>query len=285
MFWDVLLDSLLDALLDTARSLPFLFAAYLLMEVLEKHSEILTGKLFGRKKYFGPLIGSAMGLVPQCGFSAAMSNLYAGGVIGIGTLIAVFLATSDEAVLIMISHPEMIGEIGKLLLVKFIEGIVFGYILTFIFRKHAADKDIGDLCRDDNCGCKEGEGVLKPAIIHTLKMIAWIFGICFVLNVAIALVGEENLAASLGGNFFFQPLITALIGLIPNCAVSVLFTELYISGSLSFASAVAGLSSGAGLGLIVLFRMNRDKKECFKAAGILYACAAISGIVLNICNI
>ena len=275
-------DALLDALLDTARSLPFLFAAYLLMEALEKHSEVLAGRLFSRKKYFGPLVGSALGLVPQCGFSAAMSNLYTGGVIQIGTLIAVFLATSDEAVLIMLSHPEAFKDIWKLLLVKFIEGVIFGYILNFIFRKHEHDKEISDMCQDEHCGCEESKGILKPAIIHTLKMVIWIFVICLALNLVIELLGEENLAALIGGNFFLQPLLTALVGLIPNCAVSVLFTELYISGSLSFASAVAGLSTGAGLGLIVLFRMDKNKKECFKTVALLYACGAITGLILNL---
>lgn len=275
-------DALLDALLDTARALPFLFAAYLLMEALEKHSEVLAGKVFSKKKYFGPIVGSALGLVPQCGFSAAMSNLYTGGVVQIGTLIAVFLATSDEALLIMLSHPEMFPMIWKLLLVKFIEGILFGYILNFIFRKHANDKVISDMCQDEHCGCEESSGILKPAIIHTLKMILWIFIICLVLNLVIALIGEESLGRLIGGNFFFQPLITALVGLIPNCAVSVLFTELYIAGSLSFASCVAGLSTGAGLGLIVLFRMDKNKKECFKVVALLYACGAIAGLILNL---
>ena len=277
------IDSLLDALLDTAKSLPFLFGAYLLMEALEKHSEVLTGKAFARKKYFGPLVGSALGLVPQCGFSAAMSNLYCGGVVQIGTLIAAFLATSDEALLIMLSHPESFSSIWKLLLVKLIEGIVFGYILNFIFRKHEHDKAISDMCQDEHCGCDDEEsGILKPAIIHTVKMVIWIFAICLALNLIIGWVGTETLAGLLGGNFLFQPLITALIGLIPNCAVSVLFTELYISGSMSFASAIAGLSTGAGLGLIVLFKMDHNKKECFKVAGLLYACGAITGMILNL---
>ena len=282
----VFLDALLDALKDTAWALPFLFAAYLLMELLERHSEILAGKLFSKKKYFGPLIGSALGLIPQCGFSAAMSNLYCGGVIQIGTLIAVFLATSDEALILMIQGAVegtvQIMPIVWLLLSKFIAGIVFGYILNFIFRKHEHDKDISDLCQDENCGCEESETIWRPAIIHTVKMIIWIFVICFILNLLIGLVGEETIARWIGGNFFFQPLLTALVGLIPNCAVSVLFTQLYISGSLSFASTVAGLCTGAGLGLIVLFRMDKNKKECFMALGLLYACGAITGLILNV---
>ena len=278
----MILDALLDALKDTAISIPFLFAAYLLMELLEKKSEILTSKLFTNKRYFGPLFGSILGLVPQCGFSAAMSNLYVGGVIEMGTLISVFLATSDEAVLIMISHPAAISKIWVLLLTKLIIGIVFGYLINFIFCRKPNNRHVGDICKDEHCGCEESEGILKPAVIHTLKIIGWIFGICFALNIVVSLIGTDNLARFLGGNIFLQPLATALLGLIPNCAISVLFTELYIAGGLSFASTIAGLCSGAGLGLIVLFRMNGSKKDSFKAVLLLYACAAIAGLILQV---
>ncbi|MBR3245413.1 MAG: arsenic efflux protein [Parasporobacterium sp.] len=278
----MILDAFLDALKDTAIAIPFLFAAYLLMEALEKHSEILTSKLFTKKKYFGPLFGSAMGLIPQCGFSAAMSNLYVGGVIELGTLISVFLATSDEAVLIMISHPSALPKIWVLLLTKFIIGIIFGYLINLIFCRKPNNRHVEDICKDEHCGCEEEKGILKPAIIHTLKILGWIFGICFALNIIVSLIGTDKLAVMLGGNIFLQPLITALLGLIPNCALSVLFTELYIAGGLSFASTIAGLCSGAGLGLIVLFRMNSNKKDCFKVVGTLYACAAISGMILQL---
>ncbi len=278
----MIIECLLDAIKDTAVSIPFLFAAYLLMEALERHSEVLAGKLFRNSRHFGPLLGSAMGLVPQCGFSAAMSNFYVGGVIKIGTLISVFLATSDEAVLIMISHPDAVSKIGKLLLTKFIIGIFFGYLINLIFGRNERTKDIGDICQDEDCGCEDSEGILKPALIHTGKILGWIFGICFILNILVSLIGSDKLAVMLGGDILFQPFITALLGLIPNCAVSVLFTELYISGGLGFGSAVAGLSSGAGLGLIVLFRMNKDKKDCLKIVALLYLSAALSGLVLRL---
>lgn len=282
----IFVESLLDALKDTAWALPFLFAAYLLMELLERHSEVLAGRLFRNKKYFGPLIGSALGLIPQCGFSAAMSNLFCGGVIQIGTLIAVFLVTSDEALILLIqgavAGEVMVWPIIKLLLTKFAAGIIFGYVLNFIFRKEDGRKNISDMCQDEHCGCEESRNVWKPALIHTAKMIIWIFVICLVLNILIALAGEETIARWIGGNFFFQPLLTALVGLVPNCAISVLFTRLYISGSLNFASTVAGLCTGAGLGLIVLFRMDKNKKECFKVLALLYACGAITGLILNI---
>lgn len=277
----MLLEAFLDSIKDTLIALPFLFGAYLLMEALERHSEVLAGKLFSKGEYLGPLFGSVMGLIPQCGFSAAMSNLYVGGVIRAGTLISVFIATSDEAVLIMLSSPGAAGEVWKLLLAKLVIGIVFGYILNFIFRSKGG-KNIGDICTDEHCGCEESRGIVRPAVIHTAKILGWIFGISFALNIIISLIGEENLSVLLGGNVFFQPLITALLGLIPNCAVSVLFTQLYIAGGLNFASTVAGLCSGAGLGLIVLFKMNRNKKECFLITALLYICSALGGLALNL---
>lgn len=278
----MILDALLDALKDSAIALPFLFGAYLLIEALEKHTEVMANKIFGKSDLFGPLLGSVLGLIPQCGFSAAMSNLYVSGIVGVGTLISVFLATSDEAVLIMLSHPDSYSQIWQLLLTKLIMGLFFGYILNFIFRKKSAKKQIGEICTDQHCGCEKGSSIFKPALIHTAKIIVWIFGITLVLNIVIELIGTDNLAVLLGGNLFIQPLITALLGLIPNCAVSVLFTELYVAGSLSFASTIAGLATGAGVGLIVLFKADRDKKECFMITGLLYACATVSGIILNL---
>lgn len=277
----MILDCFLDALKDSAIALPFLFAAYLLIEALEKHSDILTKRFFDRSRYFGPALGALFGLIPQCGFSSAMSNLYVSGVVGAGTLIATFLATSDEAVLIMISSPGSAKEVGKLLLAKLVIALVFGYLIEIIFKKRSRQQ-MRDICTSGHCGCGEGKGIVKPALIHTGKIIGWIFGITFALNIIIELIGTQTLARLLGGDLFIQPLFTALIGLIPNCAVSVLFTELYLAGSLSFASAAAGLCSGAGVGLIVLFKMNKNKKESIFIVLLLYACAAVSGIILKI---
>lgn len=277
----MILDAFLDVIKDCAISLPFLFGVYLLIEALERKSSLWAGKLFKNSDYYGPVLGSLLGLIPQCGFSAAMSNLYVSGVIGVGTLISVFLATSDEAVLIMLGNPGSWNMIWQLLLTKLIIGIVFGYILNLIFRKKE-EKYIGDICQDGHCGCEHSSGIVVPALIHTGKIALWLFGISFALNIIIGLIGEDTLKVVLGGNLFIQPMITALFGLIPNCAVSVALTELYLAGSLSFASTVAGLATGAGLGLIVLFKSDRNKKECIKITALLYVCAAISGLVLNL---
>ncbi len=274
----MIFDAFWDALLDSLRALPFLIAAFALMEILEKHQDRWIDHVFGRIGRSGPLIGAVTGLVPQCGFSAAMSNLYAGGVVSLGTLMAVFLATSDEAVLIMLSEPKAIPMIIPLLATKFVIALIFGFLTDAVIGRQDIHEHIHDICID--CGCRNQSGILKPALIHTGRVFGWLLVISFVLNVVLEYIGSDRLAGLLGAGTVFQPLMTALIGLIPNCAVSVMFTKLYIAGSLSFASAIAGLSSGAGLGLIVLCRMNKDKRDTLKIAVLLYAFAAISGVVL-----
>lgn len=276
----MILDALIDAAWDSLRALPFLFAAFILMEMLEKHSDKLVDRIFNRIGRSGPLIGAVMGLVPQCGFSAAMSNLYAGGVVTLGTLIAVFLSTSDEAVIIMMSSPDAVSRIAPLLAAKFIIAAVFGFAVDLIMHNSAMHTHFDEICTD--CGCHEKKGIIGPVLVHTRRVFLWLFVISFILNVLLEMIGSEQLAGMLGSNTVFQPLITALIGLIPNCAVSVMFTKLYLAGTLSFASTVAGLSSGAGLGLIVLFRMNKKKSDTVRIAVILYLCAAAAGIIAEL---
>ncbi len=276
----MILDAFTDALFDSLRALPFLLAAFALMEMLEKHQDRLIDHVFGKIGKSGPCIGALMGLVPQCGFSAAMSDLYAGGVISLGTLTAVFLSTSDEAVLIMLSEPAAVPKIVPLLAVKFVIAVIFGYLIDLAIRRPEAHEHIEELCID--CGCHNQKGIVRPVLIHTSRVFGWLLLISFILNVVLDYIGSDNLAVLLGAESLLQPLITALIGLIPNCAVSVMFAKLYIAGSLSFASTIAGLSSGAGLGIIVLARMNRDKKDTVKAIALLYACAAAAGIILKL---
>lgn len=276
----MILDAFTDALFDSLRALPFLLAAFALMEMLEKHQDRLIDHVFGKIGKSGPCIGALMGLVPQCGFSAAMSDLYAGGVISLGTLTAVFLSTSDEAVLIMLSEPAAVPKIVPLLAVKFVIAVIFGYLIDLAIRSPEAHEHIEELCID--CGCHNQKGIVRPVLIHTSRVFGWLLLISFILNVVLDYIGSDNLAVLLGAESLLQPLITALIGLIPNCAVSVMFAKLYIAGSLSFASTIAGLSSGAGLGIIVLARMNRDKKDTVKAIALLYACAAAAGIILKL---
>ena len=272
-----------EPVIDTLKILPLLFIAYLLMELLEKKASAKMENTLGKIGKAGPVVGSLLGCVPQCGFSGASANLYTAGIITEGTLIAVFLSTSDEAIVLMLSSLAPVKTIGKLILVKVLIGVVAGYLIDFINRKRKIAKIPVDMCRD--CGCDENEGIFKPALKHTVKIGVFIFIVNFVLFNIASVLGEDFINSILLSGSFFQPFITGLVGLIPNCAVSAAITELYTCGTLSFGSAVAGLCSGAGVGLAVLFKANPIKRENLRIVWTLYIIAVISGIVLNVLGI
>lgn len=276
----------LDTLTDALKMLPFLFAAFCLMELLEHHAGEKLSRFFVRAGKAGPAVGAVLGCVPQCGFSVLSANLYAGGVITLGTLCAVFLSTSDEAVLLLAATPSAAPDILKLLLAKVLIGVAAGYLVDFLFRKKADSAlQLKDLCDHEHCGCHEHGGVLRPALLHTAKMFGFVFLITLVLNFLVEFLGHERLETLLLHDSVFQPFLTALFGLIPNCAASVLLTQLYLEGALQFGAVVAGLCTGAGAGLLVLFRENRNPKDNLKILGILYVAAVVPGVVLQILGI
>ena len=276
----------LDTLTDALKMLPFLFAAFCLMELLEHHAGEKLSRFFVRAGKAGPAVGAVLGCVPQCGFSVLSANLYAGGVITLGTLCAVFLSTSDEAVLLLAATPSAAPDILKLLLAKVLIGVAAGYLVDFLFRKKADSAlQLKDLCDHEHCGCHEHGGVLRPALLHTAKMFGFVFLITLVLNFLVEFLGHERLETLLLYDSVFQPFLTALFGLIPNCAASVLLTQLYLEGALQFGAVVAGLCTGAGAGLLVLFRENRNPKDNLKILGILYVAAVVPGVVLQILGI
>ena len=279
---EMLLDVIIDTCLDCLKMLPFLFVAFLMIEALEHYSSEFTAKLLAKVGKAGPIVGAIAGCVPQCGFSVMAANLYAGGIVSVGTLLSVFIATSDEAILIILGNPDYIGEVGTLLITKVVIAIVAGYIIDIFFReKISVRKENGNLCHD--CGChNDHAGIMKPAWNHTVKIFVYLLIFTGILNLCIEVLGIDRLSAILLGNTIFQQVIAAIIGLIPNCAASVILTQLYLSGAISFASVIAGLCTGAGIGLVVLFRMNHNKKENFKILGALYVIAVIAGIILEI---
>ncbi|MBQ8545356.1 MAG: arsenic efflux protein [Clostridia bacterium] len=272
-----------EPVIDTLKILPLLFFAYLLMELLEKKASKKMETVLGKIGRAGPLVGSLLGCVPQCGFSGASANLYAAGIITEGTLIAVFLSTSDEALVLLFSSLSSFDIIGKLVLAKLIIGVLAGFLVDFINKKRKIQKVPVDMCCD--CGCEEDEGIFKPALKHTLKVGIFVFIVNLVLFNIASILGEDFIHSILLSGSFFQPFITALVGLVPNCAVSAAITELYCEGALSFGSAVAGLCSGAGVGLAILFKANPVKKENLRIVIWLYAIAVVSGIVLNLLGI
>lgn len=275
----MILHALEHAFWDTVRMVPFLLAAFLILEALEHYSNRYMNRLLGRVGKAGPVVGAVFGCVPQCGFSVAAANLYSGGVITLGTLMAVFLSTSDEAVLILLGNPGSGTMILRLLLGKVLIGIVSGYLIDVIFRKKKEEKHIEDLCR--SCGCSDHSGIVKPALKHTLRLTVYILAFTFILNILLEWIGTETLTALLGRDTWFQPLLTAFLGLLPNCASSILITELYLAGGISFAAAMAGLCAGAGVGLAVLFRTNKPMKETLGILALLYVISAMVGLLLE----
>ena len=287
-----MIDVLLDTLLDAAKLIPFLYLTYLLLEFIEHRAKEQTEALMKKAGKWGPFLGGALGAVPQCGFSASMSNLYAENIISMGTLVAVFLSTSDEMLPIMISGISS-GDIRawsvvKILLVKILLGVVVGFIVDGVARlcsKKEKNIDIESLCHDDHCGCEEGN-IFLSALIHTLKILAFILVVSFALNTVIYFIGEDAL-----GNFISSlpvvvgPLATALVGLVPNCASSIVITQLYMSGVISAGSLLAGLLSGSGIGLLILFRVNKNMKSNFAVLGIVYGSGAVIGIICDLLKV
>lgn len=269
-----MLDIILDALVDTLKLIPFLFISFLLMELIEhklKNKQILT-----RANKIGPIIGSVLGVVPQCGFSALASNLYAARVITIGTLISIYLSTSDEMLPIMLSHKTDITIILKILLIKFLLGLLFGIIIDLLYQRKKGN-DIKHLCEEDNCHCEES--IIKSSIIHTIKIALFIFIINALLN---TIIDKELITNFVNNNKVLAPIITSIIGLIPNCASSVIITELYLENVITLGSTLSGLLAGSGVGVLVLFKQNKDLKENLIILLILIIIASSCGIVLNI---
>lgn len=275
-------DILMDAGADVLKMLPFLFAAFMVTEALEHYSAEFTGKILGKAKSAGPVTGAILGCVPQCGFSVMAANLYAGGIISVGTLLSVFIATSDEAVLILMGNPGQGGKILKLLAVKILIGVIAGYGTDFfLWRTLSPMKKKGEL-QVKKYGCQDDEGIVVPAFFHTVKILLYLFLFTAVLGLCMEIIGMESLSKYLLHDTWFQPVVTALIGLIPNCVSSVILTELYLNGVISFASVMAGLCTGAGVGLAVLFKMNQDKKDSMKILLLLYGTGVLAGMLIQI---
>lgn len=277
MFWDILMDTFLDGI----KTLPFLFLAFLLVEWAEHHAGSFFQRVMMKSEGWGVALGALLGCVPQCGFSVLAANLYSAGIITVGTLIAVFASTSDEAVLILMMNPEKWHLILRLILCKVIIAVAAGFFIDLLSKKcfHWKKKEIKDFC--GHCGCNSNHGILRPALNHTVRIFVYLFVITLVLNTIMEIGGEDFLQTLFLENSVFQPFLTSLVGLIPNCAASVIMAQLLMQGTIQFGSAVAGLVSGAGVGILVLFGTNKERKENWMLLGLLYATACISGLVLN----
>ena len=280
--FETLVDVFLDALIDSLKILPFLFGVYLLIEYIEHRSADKLGKALRKMGPFGAIGGSILGAVPQCGFSVVASNLYSGRLITMGTLISVYLATSDEAIPMMIANPAFAGKLWQLILIKVAVAIIAGVLVDLILKlmgKKQDEEPFKEICEDCDC---EHHSLLHSALHHTISIFLFILVVNLVLGYAIYFIGEDRISGLLLNGSVFQPFLTALIGLIPNCAASVILTELFTLGSLQFGSCVAGLCAGAGVGLVVLFRTNHRVKENLAIVGTLYACSVVTGMLVNL---
>ncbi len=281
-----MLDLMFDALLDTAKLLPFLYLTYLAMEYLEHKLEGRTDTLIKKAGRLGPLCGGLLGVVPQCGFSAAASSLYAGRVITLGTLLAIFLSTSDEMLPIMISRQTPAVQVLKILGLKVLIGTAAGFLTDLVCRRRGRQHtgSIGELCSREHCHCG-GHRIALAALRHTAGIALFLLLFTFGINLVLFLVGEDALAALLLGRPVLGIFLSGLVGLIPNCAASVALTTLYLDGLLSFGSVMAGLLVSAGAGLLVLLRINRNARENVGIILLLYGIGVACGGLLDLLHI
>lgn len=324
-------DAILETLIDSLKALPILLVVYILIEFLEHKGSVKFEKMLASSRKFGPLWGAGLGCIPQCGFSAVMADLFSRKMITIGTLFAVFIATSDEAFAILLSSPNQIWSLLTLLGCKLVLAIFFGYLLDLIFKKDNANlnadnishsihfehehshnhseneqaKEMCEKCDTEEKSCDTCEHnhlhhhheleekaeskkkvfwhIVLEGLIHSLK----IFAIILVANLLITVVlqlagGEEVLERILGSNKWYSPFICALIGLIPNCAGSCVLADLYINGMLSFASCLGGLCTGAGVGMLILFKNKKNLKQNLFIMLLLYLIGALVGLMFNL---
>ena len=275
-------DMLMDGIIDTIKILPYLFVTFLLLEFMEHKFNKKSEKLLQKNKKFGPFMGGLLGALPQCGFSVVASNLFSSRVISMGTLIAIFLSTSDEMLPIMLSEHVNLLLLIKIVGTKVIIGIIAGFMIDFIYRKSDSGniKNISDMCDEEHCSCDK-DGIILSSIKHTIKIGLFILIANILIGFIIMNVGEDHLGNLLIKGNIFTYFLSSLIGLIPNCASSVIITELYLSHVISIGVLFSGLLTGSGLGILLLFRSNKHIKENIAILSIIYFIGVVVGIVVD----
>lgn len=275
-----MVDIIFDTLIDGIKLLPFLFIVFFILEYIEHKVSKKNKQIIEKSGNYGPFIGAILGMFPQCGFSVAATNLFSARVITFGTLIAIYLSTSDEMLPILLSNGLPITFILKIMLIKVIIGMTAGFIIDYLLKNKISLKSIHDICEEEHCDCKHS--LIKSTIKHTLNIFSFIIITSFILNTLIFLIGEDNLGKLLLKGNIFAPLLASLIGLIPNCASSILLSELYLSSTISFGSMMAGLLTGSGVALLVLFKTNKNVKENIFILGSIYFIGSIVGLIINL---
>ena len=272
-------DIIIDTLIDTLKLVPFLFIAFLLIELFEHKFSKKSIKVVESSGKYGPILGSFLGIIPQCGFSVMATNLYVTRLITLGTLISIYLSTSDEMLPILISEKAEFSLIIKILLIKLFIGMLAGFIIDKIFKVKKEKKNY-DICEEEHCHCKES--IIISSLKHTLNIVVFILLINFILNICFNYLGQDYLSKILLKDSFFGPFISGLIGLIPNCGASVMLTELYINNAINFGSLISGLLTGSGIAIMILFKTNKHFLENLKIVGILYLIGVLSGIIIEL---
>lgn len=268
--------------IDSVKLIPFLFIAFLIIEWVEHKLSKKSKNIISKSGKYGPIIGSSLGLIPQCGFSVIATNLYITRIISIGTLIAIYLSTSDEMLPILLSKQCPAKTIILFLVCKFLIGMFFGFIIDFILRKNKKEKIKYDICEDEHCGCAHEKNLIKSSLIHTIKIFLFILLSTIIIGFCLEYLGEDLLSKLFLKDSIFAPFITSLIGFIPNCGASVIITELYLSGAISFAATLSGLLTNSGIAILILFKSNKNLKENFTILGLTYGIGVLVGIVTEI---
>ena len=278
-----MLDIIIDTLIDGLKLIPFLFIAFLIIELLEHKLSKKNRKLISKTGKLGPIFGSILGAFPQCGFSCLATNLYVTRIVSLGTLISIYLSTSDEMLPVLLSQKAPVKVILFAIIIKVIIGMISGIIIDFILRKKEKNIEIdNEICQEENCHCKDH--LLVSVLKHTLSITLFIMLISFILNILIDYTGifdENNIIA----NNPFTVFITSLIGLVPNCASSVMITTLYAKGVIDFSALISGLLTGSGVAIIILFKSNKNIKENIIILSLVYFIGVISGLLIQLLGV
>lgn len=272
-----MLEVIQDTLLDTIKLLPFLFVAFLIIEFIEHKLSNKQENIISKSGKLGPIVGALLGAVPQCGFSVLATNLYVTRIISLGSLISIYLSTSDELIPLMISHNAPLTKILSIVSIKVVIGIISGFLIDLFIRKTTKSDFV--LCEDENCDCDHS--IIKSSLIHTLKIAFFILIITFLINILFHFVDLSFLESALKNNKILTPFIASLIGLIPNCASSVMISELYLNNLISLGTTLSGLLTGSGVAIMVLVRKNKNISENLFIIGLIYIIGVIWGLLFN----
>lgn len=272
-----MLEVIQDTLLDTIKLLPFLFVAFLIIEFIEHKLSNKQENTISKSGKLGPIVGALLGAVPQCGFSVLATNLYVTRIISLGSLISIYLSTSDELIPLMISHNAPLTKILSIVLIKVVIGMISGFLIDLLIRKTTKSDFV--LCEDEDCDCDHS--IIKSSLIHTLKIAFFILIITFLINILFHYVNLSFLESALKNNKILTPFIASLIGLIPNCASSVMISELYLNNLISLGTTLSGLLTGSGVAIMVLVRKNKNISENLFIIGLIYIIGVIWGLLFN----